>query len=78
MLGAGNTKLAGGVFVAKCTGLSVRERSEMWVKCGMVGRAGEELAKAKDVEGLEELRGKASGSGAVEIERLIAGLRPKK
>ena len=78
VLGAGNTKLAGGVFVAKCTGLTVRERSEMWVKCGMVGRAGEELAKAKDLEGLEELRGKASGSGAVEIERLIAQLRPKR
>ena len=50
----------------------------MWVNCGMVGRAGEELAKAKDLEGLEELRAKASGSGAVEIERLIAQLRPKR
>ncbi len=78
ILGAGNTKLAGGVFVAKCTGLTVRERSEMWVKCGMIARAGEELAKAKDVQGLEELRGRASGSGVAEIDRLIGGLRPKR
>jgi hypothetical protein len=48
VLGAGNTKLAG-VFVAKCTGLTAQERSEMYVKCGMVDRAGEELAKAKDL-----------------------------
>ena len=69
VLGAGNTKLAG-AFVAKCTGLSARERSEMFVKCGLVVRAGEELVKGKDLKGLEELRAKAGGS-AVEIERMI-------
>lgn len=80
ILAAGNTKLAGGVFVAKCTGLTARERAEMWVKCGMVSRAGEELVKVKDVEGLEGLRGKAgAGAGAgVEIDRLIAQVRPRR
>lgn len=77
-LGAGNTKLAGGTFVAKCTGLTARERSEMWMKCGMVTRAGEELAKAKDAEGLEELRGRTSGGGVAEIDRLLSQLRPRR
>lgn len=44
----------------------------MWVKCGMVGKAGEEALKAKDRNALEELRTKASGSDALEIDRLIA------
>ncbi|MCJ1231984.1 hypothetical protein MMC12_008665, partial [Toensbergia leucococca] len=61
VLGAGNTKLAA-VFVPKCTALKPQERTEMWVKCGMIGKAGEELFKAKDLEALEALRGKASGS----------------
>lgn len=77
-LGAGNTKLAGGVFVAKCTGLTARERSDMWVKCGMITKAGEELLKARDAEALEGLRGRASGSGVGEVDRMIAQLRPKR
>ncbi|MCJ1394801.1 hypothetical protein MMC18_007681 [Xylographa bjoerkii] len=78
VLGAGNTKLAG-VFVGKCTGLTAQERSEMWVKCGMVGKAGEELVKVKDVEGLERLKEKAAERGVVlELERLIKTLRPKR
>ncbi|MCJ1433241.1 hypothetical protein MMC27_002600 [Xylographa pallens] len=78
VLGAGNTKLAG-VFVGKCTGLTAQERSEMWVKCGMVGKAGEELVKVKDVEGLERLKETAGESGVVlELERLIKTLRPKR
>lgn len=77
VLGAGNTKLAG-TFVAKCTALTAQERSEMWVKCGMVGKAGEELFKVKDLNGLELLRSKASGGAGVEIERMIAQLRPRK
>lgn len=78
ILGAGNTKLAGGTFVAKCTGLTARERAEMWMKCGMVTRAGEELIKSKDVEGLEELRGKAGAGAAGEIDRMIAQLKPRR
>lgn len=78
ILGAGNTKLAGGVFVAKCTGLTSRERSEMWVKCGMITKAGEELARSKDLEGLEDLRGKVSGNGAAEIDRMLSQMRPKR
>ena len=78
ILGAGNTKLAGDVFVAKCTALTSRERSEMWVKCGMIASAAEELAKAKDVDALEELRGTASGSGVAEIDRMLRQLRPKR
>lgn len=79
ILAAGNTKLAGGVFVAKCVGLAPRERAEMWVKCGMVARAGEELVKVKDLEGLEGLKGKvgagAGAGAAAEIDRLIAQVR---
>ena len=78
IIGAGNTKLAGGTFVAKCTNLTARERAEMWVKCGMVSRAGEELVKAKDLEGLEQLKGKAGAGSAGEIDRMMAPLKPRK
>jgi vacuolar protein sorting-associated protein 16 len=50
----------------------------MWVKCGMVGKAGEEALKAKDMNALELLRGKASGPQLAEIERMINQLKPKK
>ena len=45
----------------------------MWLKCGMVNKAGEEALKAKDRKALEELRGKATGNPQmqVEIERMI-------
>ena len=78
VLGAGNTKLAG-AFVGKCTGLSAKERSEMYVKCGLWDRAGEELVKVKDLAGLETLRGKVSERGAiVDLDRMIRTLKPKK
>ncbi|KAL4761161.1 tethering complex subunit VPS16 [Aspergillus foveolatus] len=77
ILGAGNTKLAS-VFVPKCTNLPAEERIEMWVKCGMIVKAGEEAFKAKDIYTLELLQGKASGPSAVEIGRMINQLRPKK
>jgi hypothetical protein len=50
----------------------------MWVKCGMVGKAGEEALKAKDLEGLEALRARATGGAVAEIDRMIAQLRPKR
>lgn len=50
----------------------------MWVKCGMVVKAGEEALKAKDVNSLELLRAKASGPAVGEIDRMINQLRPKK
>ncbi|KAL8985874.1 MAG: hypothetical protein Q9205_000524 [Flavoplaca limonia] len=77
VLGAGNQKIAG-LFVPKCTGLSAQERSEMWVKCGMIAKAGEELVKVKDVNGLEELREKARAGEAVELERMISQFRSKR
>lgn len=77
VLGAGNQKIAG-LFVPKCTGLSAQERSEMWVKCGMIEKAGEELVKVKDVNGLEELREKARAGEAVELERMISQFRSKR
>ncbi|KAK2773743.1 hypothetical protein FQN53_003980 [Emmonsiellopsis sp. PD_33] len=77
ILGAGNTKLAS-VFIPKCTNLPVAERIEMWVKCGMVVKAGEEALKAKDVNALELLRPRASGNVVGEIDRMINQLRPKK
>ncbi|KAJ5587527.1 uncharacterized protein N7459_003292 [Penicillium hispanicum] len=77
VLGAGNTKLAS-AFVPKCTHLPVADRIEMWVKCGMIVKAGEEAQKAKDVNTLELLRNKASGPAITEIERMINQLRPRK
>ncbi|KAJ5881044.1 uncharacterized protein N7473_012097 [Penicillium subrubescens] len=77
ILGAGNTKLAS-IFVPKCTHLPVADRIEMWVKCGMIVKAGEEAHKAKDLNTLELLRSKASGAASTEIERMINQLRPKK
>lgn len=77
VLGAGNQKLAG-LFIPKCTGLSAQERSEMWVKCGMVVKAAEELVKVKDVNGLEELREKASAGEVAEIQRMIAQFRSRR
>lgn len=74
ILGAGNTKLAS-VFIPKCTTLSVTERIDMWLKCGLVNKAGEEALKAKDRTALEELRTKASGSQQVDIDRMIAQLQ---
>ena len=74
ILSAGNTRLAG-KYVFKCTSLLVRERSEMFMKCGMLQQAGEELAKAKDVEGLEDLKSRAGASSQAELGTLIAGLK---
>lgn len=56
----------------KCTALSPAERVDMWLKCGMVGKAGEEALRAKDRTLLEGLRAKApAGAPQMEIERLI-------
>ena len=78
IFGAGNTKLAGNTFVVKCTNLTARERADMWVKCGMVTRAGDELIRSKDLEGLENLKKKAGAGGSAEIDRMIAGLKTKR
>ena len=50
----------------------------MWVKCGMVTKAGEEALKAKDVNALELLRDKANGQQLIEIERMLNQVRPKR
>ncbi|KAF1966346.1 vacuolar protein sorting-associated protein 16 [Bimuria novae-zelandiae CBS 107.79] len=70
VLSAGNTRVAS-AFISKCTGLSAAERVEMWMKCGLVVRAGEEASKAKDRALLEEVGVKASGSAKIEIERML-------
>ncbi|KIX08743.1 uncharacterized protein Z518_03400 [Rhinocladiella mackenziei CBS 650.93] len=77
ILGAGNTRLASS-FIPKCTGLQPAERIEMWIKCGMIVKAGEEALKAKDMNSLELLRDKANGQQLVEIERMLTQLRPRK
>ncbi|KAK2873738.1 hypothetical protein FQN49_002117 [Arthroderma sp. PD_2] len=77
ILGAGNTKLAS-IFIPKCASLTVPERIDMWMKCGMVTRAGEEALKAKDLKALESLRTRISGNAVLEIDRMINQLRPKK
>lgn len=66
------------MFVPKCTNLPVADRIEMWVKCGMIVKAAEEAHKAKDVNTLETLQTRASGSAVSEIERMINQLRPRK
>jgi hypothetical protein len=43
----------------------------------MIIKAGEEAFKAKDVNALEVLRTKASGSAVGEIDRMINQLRPR-
>ncbi|KIV93309.1 hypothetical protein PV10_04533 [Exophiala mesophila] len=77
VLGAGNTRLAAS-FIPKCTNLQPSERIEMWVKCGLISKAGEEAVKSKDLNALELLRDKANGQQLVEIERMITQLRPRK
>ena len=77
MLGAGNTRLAA-TYVPKCVNLQPSERIEMWMKCGMIVKAGEEALKAKDMTALEQLRIKASGGQSAEIERMITQLRPRR
>ncbi|KAK8249181.1 vacuolar protein sorting-associated protein [Phyllosticta capitalensis] len=72
-LAAGSTRTAA-LFVPKCTALAPQERVEMYVKCGLLVRAGEEALKAKDMNALAELKVKASGNAVHEIERMIGQL----
>ncbi|KAF2138840.1 uncharacterized protein K452DRAFT_255746 [Aplosporella prunicola CBS 121167] len=73
-LGAGNTRTAA-LFIPKCTAVGYLDRVEMWGKCGMVVKAAEEAFKAKDLEALLELKGKAQGGAVHEVERLVGLLR---
>ncbi|OCK81859.1 vacuolar protein sorting-associated protein 16 [Lepidopterella palustris CBS 459.81] len=75
IISAGNTRLASN-FIPKCTALPVTDRIEMWVKCGLVIKAGEEALKAKDRNSLEALKNKATGSAIHELDRLIGMLPP--
>lgn len=77
VLGAGNTRLAS-TFIPKCTNLQPSDRIEMWVKCGMIVKAGEEAVRVKDMNSLELLREKASGGQLAEIERMITQLKPRR
>lgn len=47
----------------------------MWVKCGLVNKAGEEALKAKDRTALEDLRVQASGPQQLDIDRMITQLQ---
>lgn len=47
----------------------------MWMKCGMVIKAGEEALKVKDRATLEELRKQASGNAQLDLDRMIAQLQ---
>ena len=78
VLAAGNPKLAA-QFVPKCTGLHARDRSEMWLKCGMAARGAEELVKVRDLDGLEALKAKAGGGNSeADIDRMITGLKGRR
>lgn len=48
------------------------------MKCGMPVKAGEEALKAKDINTLQNLCSKATGQQAVEIERMITQLKPRR
>ena len=50
----------------------------MWMKCGMIVKAGEEALRAKDLNTLELLKAKASGAAVSEIDRMVTQLRPRK
>lgn len=63
------------MYIPKCTALATVERIEMWVKCGMVTKAGEEALKAKDRNALEELRAQASGQAQLDLDRMISQLQ---
>jgi hypothetical protein len=76
ILAAGNLRVAG-LFVPKCTGLTTKERVEMWVKCNMVGKAAEEAGKAKEMTTLLELRSRAGERDGAEVERWIGILQRK-
>ncbi|KAF2863190.1 vacuolar protein sorting-associated protein 16 [Piedraia hortae CBS 480.64] len=72
ILGAGSAKTAA-LFIPKCSPTSAR--IEMWVKCGMFHKAGEEALKEKNKDKLEELRTQASGNQQAELDRMIATLQ---
>lgn len=69
-LAAGRPQLAG-TFAGKCTEKTPGERSEMYEKCGLWVKAGEEALRARDRARLEDLRERVQGRDAVEIERLV-------
>lgn len=72
---AGNTKLASG-FISKCAGLRPMERVEMWIKCGMVLKAGEEALRVKDVRALELLASKAPAENVSNLQEMLKQLKP--
>lgn len=57
--------------------MAIEDRIELWTKCGLVVKAGEEALKAKNVGALEQLRDKASGQAVMEIDRMIKQLTRK-
>jgi hypothetical protein len=75
ILAAGNTRVAS-LYVPKCT-VAVKEKVDMWVKCGMLVKAAEEASRAKDRALVEEVRDKSSGSVRGEVERVLAGMGRK-
>jgi len=79
LLAAGNSRLAS-TFIPKCTNLHLQERMEMWVKCGMPVKAGEEAVKARNLKAVEELRDKNVDDVSVyrELERLAQGMGGRK
>ncbi|KAI9890737.1 MAG: hypothetical protein M1814_003667 [Vezdaea aestivalis] len=71
ILAAGNVRLAG-EFVARINerGVAGREKVEMFLKCGLVGKVAEEAYRVKDGALLEELRGR-EGEGRADVERYL-------
>jgi len=76
-LAARSLKVAA-LFVPKCTHLPAADRMDMWIKCGMLAKAGEEALKVRDLNALEMLRQRAKVQSEIaELERMIAQVKPK-
>lgn len=75
-LAARNLKVASG-FVSRCTNLTAADRMDMYVRCNMVVKAGEEAVRVKDVNALQVLRGRSKvQSEQLELDKMIMQLRP--
>ena len=76
-LAARNSGIAA-LFVPKCTYLPAADRMDMWIRCGMLVKAGEEALKVRDLNALEMLRQRAKLQGEIaELERMIGQVKPK-
>ncbi|BFZ59549.1 Vacuolar protein sorting-associated protein 16 [Saitoella coloradoensis] len=70
-----NTQAA--AYIARCSNLTSRQRVELYVKINDYKGAGQEAFKVRDLLMLQDLRPKAQGSAARELDSWIAQLSTK-